>query len=71
MEDGGPEVEGGIGVRGGSGDEEEEEEDGESEWLVTGVACLISGDPTTRSSSSLEYSVPHSVGCDISSSSIS
>ena len=31
MEDGGPEVEGGIGVRGGSGDEEEEE-DGESEW---------------------------------------
>ena len=32
MEDGGPVVEGGIGVRGGSGDEEEEEEDGESEW---------------------------------------
>ena len=32
MEDGGPEVEGGIGVRGGSGDEEEEEEEGESEW---------------------------------------
>ena len=72
MEVGGPEVEGGIGVRGGSGDEEEEEEDdGESEWLVTGVACLISGDPTTRSSSSLEYSVPDSVGCDVSSSSIS
>ena len=71
MEVGGPEVEGGIGVRGGSGDEEEEEEDGESEWWVTGVACLISGDPTTRSSSSLEYSVPDSVGCDVSSSSIS
>ena len=73
MEVGGPEVEGGIGVRGGSGDEEgEEEEDGEAEWLVTGVACLISGDPTTRSSSSLEYSsVPDSVGCDVSSSSIS
>ena len=48
----------GIGVGGGSGEEEgEEEEDGEgeSEWKVTGVACLISGDPTTRNpSSSLE-----------------